>query len=291
MDSNVLPLLGHIDQNVEKLCGCVCGGNSCKDNNNNQGARASGGRYNAGGAGRNSGRSSFNNNNNNAPKAYASPTNYNNGYRPANNNNSNNNYANNSTPGCYVTAALKKERENRRASAYGSQKGPNCSVPREPRVPPIPEQDRHNKDMYSAIGEVAFQLERRVFNFCFPTQTRFYGYSLRNIETLIAREPDAVERQRQQTRFNQIIEKLRNANFLPYFHSELSSSLINQYGVLGRSLAEVRSAAQQGGFDDKEFITNVIRTKVPCSLQSDVLVILQCLILLSEEDGDPLFRW
>ena len=96
-------------------------------------------------------------------------------------------------------------------------------------------------DRYAVIGEILFQFERRVFNFVVPKNQRFYGYAVRNIEQLIAREEDVADRCTYRYNMEKLNNKLKPLGYLPYYHSELSCSIINEYGVLARSANEIRA--------------------------------------------------
>ncbi|GAU96899.1 hypothetical protein RvY_08270 [Ramazzottius varieornatus] len=96
-------------------------------------------------------------------------------------------------------------------------------------------------DRYAVIGEILFQFERRVFNFVVPKNQRFYGYAVRNIEQLISREEDVADRCAYRYNLDKLNSKLKPLGYLPYYHSELSCSIINEYGVLARSASEIRA--------------------------------------------------
>ena len=96
-------------------------------------------------------------------------------------------------------------------------------------------------DRHMLIGELLFQFERRVFSAVIPKIRRFYGYAVRNIEQLIAREEEVADRVQFRCNLSRLNERLRPLGYLPYYHSELSCSIINEYGVLARSAAEIRT--------------------------------------------------
>ena len=74
-----------------------------------------------------------------------------------------------------------------------------------------------------------------------PKIERFYGYAVRNIEQLVLREDDCMKRVEYRCNLNKLNRKLRPLGYLPYFHSELSCAIINEYGVLARSASEIRA--------------------------------------------------
>ncbi|XP_055356483.1 uncharacterized protein LOC129601640 [Paramacrobiotus metropolitanus] len=140
-------------------------------------------------------------------------------------------------------------------------------------------------DRYAVIGELLFQFERRVFTCVVPKCQRFYGYAVRNIDQLIAREDSGLDRAEFRCNLSKLNNKLRPFGYLPYFHSELSCAIINEYGVLARSASEIRAMSTR--LENTPFLRRLICATIPSNLLSDVLVLFDCLLYLC--DGGKVF--
>ncbi|XP_055330092.1 speriolin-like [Paramacrobiotus metropolitanus] len=101
----------------------------------------------------------------------------------------------------------------------------NHGCARRAAVPAVPSL-RH----YAVVGELAFQLERRVLTKVWPQQTRFYGFAMRNMESIIAREVDLDAQQTTQRRYCKIMKKLQKCGYVIGLHGNYRRRLLMNTG-------------------------------------------------------------
>ena len=139
------------------------------------------------------------------------------------------------------------------------------------------------------LGEICYQLERRILTLIFSPSRQFYGYSLRYLPLIIEHESNAQQRSTYKKRFEQIENSLRRVHFQFDYHSNLTFSLINEYGIYfdyqwlndHAHLLGTRSqihALCQSMFSAKNY-------------NEDLQIILHSLEFISHFDGKPVFYW
>ncbi|XP_054254597.1 speriolin [Indicator indicator] len=155
------------------------------------------------------------------------------------------------------------------------------------------------------VGEVAFQLDRRILARVFPDRPRVYGFTVSNIPEKIAAVslaqgeqlgtvlatlrislgavPEAVAEQWASAaicRYLGLMRQLRVLGYSPSVHPAFAESLVNTYGILAdRSFPN----------HDLSFLRQVIIDTVPVEAQEKALLLLHCLDMLARDDGQPLF--
>ena len=155
------------------------------------------------------------------------------------------------------------------------------------------------------IGEVAFQLDRRILNYVFASglhqnnqdHRRFYGYIIQNIPEKINRESlvrytgeiDYQKRAALNYRYQYILKALRPLGYDVSLHSEMSIDLVNKYGLL--PLPSSRSPGEGIGPDAKDVIRDIILEVAPKEDQEDILILLECLAMMAKEDGKPMLMF
>uniref|UniRef100_A0A670ZU35 Spermatogenesis and centriole associated 1 n=1 Tax=Pseudonaja textilis TaxID=8673 RepID=A0A670ZU35_PSETE len=140
------------------------------------------------------------------------------------------------------------------------------------------------------VGEVAFQLDRRILSSIFPDRLRLYGFTVRNIPEKISQGPqDGYLSEAIMERYNSIMDSLKPLGYDPKVHPSLTERTVNTFGIL-RERPEISSpeAAAYGNFQHLE---EVVKSVVPAEMLEDCLLLLNCLQKLSQEDGKPLFIW
>lgn len=138
------------------------------------------------------------------------------------------------------------------------------------------------------LGEICYQLERRILILIFSPLKQFYGYSLRYLSLIIKNEPNQQYRLLYQKRFQQIQKYLLQVNFHFNIHSILTFSLINQYGIyFDYQWLETNSQLLTNLNEIKSFCYSICSS----NYHHDFNIILHSLQLISNIDGKPLFYW
>ncbi|XP_054446601.1 speriolin [Pteronotus mesoamericanus] len=146
------------------------------------------------------------------------------------------------------------------------------------------------------VGEIAFQLDRRILSSIFPERVRLYGFTVSNIPEKIIQASlnpsnHKLDEELCQTltqRYVSIMNRLQSLGYNGRVHPALTEQLVNAYGIL-RERPEL--AVSEGGSFTVEFLQRVLVETVHPSMLSDALLLLSCLSQLAHEDGKPMFIW
>ena len=139
------------------------------------------------------------------------------------------------------------------------------------------------------LGEICYQLERRILILIFSQSKHLYGYSLRLLPFLLENEVNANERRRYQRRWNQIETYLRQSHFHFSSHSIVTFQTINRYGIyadfgwLNDHAAQLSNPTQL-----KTLSHSMLKTSEE---KKDFSVLIDSLQLIAKSDGHPLFYW
>ncbi|KAG8134118.1 hypothetical protein E2320_011828 [Naja naja] len=146
------------------------------------------------------------------------------------------------------------------------------------------------------VGEVAFQLDRRILSSIFPDRLRLYGFTVRNIpEKISQREKDPFlqlspeQSEAIMERYNSIMDSLKPLGYDPRVHPSLTERTVNTFGIL-RERPET-SSPEAAAYGNLQHLEEVVKSVVPAEMLEDCLLLLNCLQKLSQEDGKPLFIW
>ncbi|XP_051015286.1 speriolin [Acomys russatus] len=146
------------------------------------------------------------------------------------------------------------------------------------------------------VGEIAFQLDRRILSSIFPERVRLYGFTVSNIPEKIIQaslnpsnhklDEDLCQTLTQ--RYVSIMNRLQSLGYNGRVHPALTEQLVNAYGIL-RERPEL--AASEGGTYTVDFLQRVLVETVHPSMLTDALLLLSCLNQLAHDDGKPMFIW
>ncbi|XP_034373049.1 speriolin isoform X1 [Arvicanthis niloticus] len=162
----------------------------------------------------------------------------------------------------------------------------------------LPDSPRDTKQLACErlVGEIAFQLDRRILSSIFPERVRLYGFTVSNIPEKIIQaslnpsnhklDEDLCQTLTQ--RYVSIMNRLQSLGYNGRVHPALTEQLVNAYGIL-RERPEL--AASEGGSYTVDFLQRVLVETVHPSMLTDALLLLSCLNQLAHDDGKPMFIW
>ncbi|XP_007537978.1 speriolin-like protein isoform X2 [Erinaceus europaeus] len=145
------------------------------------------------------------------------------------------------------------------------------------------------------VGEIAFQLDRRILAYVFPGVTRLYGFTVSNIpekirQTSIKSLDGAVDEKKLREltqRYLALTARLEKLGYNREVHPVFSEFLINTYGIL-KQRPDLRANPLHGS---PAALRRLLIDVVPPKFLGDSLLLLSCLCELSKEDSKPLFAW
>ncbi|XP_062424569.1 speriolin [Rhea pennata] len=176
---------------------------------------------------------------------------------------------------------------------YGRAAGPTASPGNPAAAPAYPKQQMWER----IVGEIAFQLDRRILSSIFPDRVRLYGFTVSNIPEKImmsvfnSSQAGFDERScaAMTQRYVTLMNRLKALGYSPEMHPAFTESIVNTYGIL-RERPEL-TGPDTRSYNSPGFLRRVVLETVPLALQPDVLLLLECLQELAQEDGKPLFIW
>ncbi|XP_040403467.1 speriolin isoform X2 [Cygnus olor] len=171
------------------------------------------------------------------------------------------------------------------------RKEPSRKSPRAAERPPATPQTPHGASQRDArhwerlVGEIAFQLDRRILANIFPERPRLYGFT-----SIFSSSPGVFDEQycaAMARRYITLMTRLRALGYNPEVHPALAESLVNTFGIL-RELPEA-AGSNACATPSPSHLRRVVAETVPPAVRADALVLLECLQELAREDGKPLF--
>ncbi|XP_063173896.1 speriolin-like protein [Candoia aspera] len=151
-----------------------------------------------------------------------------------------------------------------------------------------------NKKNGRIVGEIAFQLDRRILAHVFPGITRLYGFTVSNIPEKIKQVSiksldgslDEKKYQAMTQRYLDLIARLEKMGYRTDVHPMFSEFLINTYGIL-KQRPDLGSCPMNNSPND---LRKMVIDIVPAKILGDTLLLLNCLCELSK-DNKTLFAW
>lgn len=148
------------------------------------------------------------------------------------------------------------------------------------------------------IGEIAFQLDRRILQHVFSHRKRLYGFTVRNISQKIDEYSDdfrtgAVDEVKKKMLVKKRDETFRylqtTSGYNSKYHPIFSEMLINKFGVLKINCNDKVSCYEP--MREVDYLKSVILSILDPEYTYDALIILYSLKAFSDFDGKPLFIW
>jgi len=148
------------------------------------------------------------------------------------------------------------------------------------------------------IGEIAFQLDKRILHNVFSTNKRLYGFNVRNMSEKIDEytrdfASGAVEIEKRENlrakRDATITFLSRAAHYDIKKHAPMCEKLINRFGVL--KLGSTRSKEEYRSVMTEKYLKSAIMSTIEPESTYDTLIILNSLLAFAKLDGKPLFLW
>ncbi|XP_073416910.1 speriolin-like [Dendrobates tinctorius] len=144
------------------------------------------------------------------------------------------------------------------------------------------------------VGEMAFQLDRRILSAIFLEQQRLYGYCVCDIEEKILQVTTNPQTSKVNEKlrsdlllcYHHIMEELQMLGYIPEVHGHFTEHQVNNFGIIKEGTI---ANEEFSSINDPQYLRNMISEYMPCDSVTDVLVILECLAHLAKEDGTPLF--
>ncbi|XP_072538774.1 speriolin-like protein [Salminus brasiliensis] len=162
---------------------------------------------------------------------------------------------------------------------------------------PDRESSHRGTDPERLVGEIAFQLDRRILSHVFRDQSRLYGFTVVNIPDKIIQvsthpltgKVDEAYRRDLNNRYVKLMDHLRSLGYSMTLHPPFTEFIVNTYGIMKQRLDS--DTARQLGYSDPDVLQRAIVGSAPSGLLKDLLVLFSCLCYMARLDGKPLLLW
>uniref|UniRef100_A0A668TZB1 Speriolin C-terminal domain-containing protein n=1 Tax=Oreochromis aureus TaxID=47969 RepID=A0A668TZB1_OREAU len=147
------------------------------------------------------------------------------------------------------------------------------------------------------LGEICYQLDRRILSYIFQGHTRLYGFIMANIPNKIIEvsthpltgKVDQGYQLHLTQRHAELMERLSQLGYKEALHPPFTEFIVNSYGILTERSSQ--HSTQGMDYNNPDFLKKVIMTTAPRKLHKDLLVVLTCLCMMAEMDRKPLLFW
>nr|XP_020468504.1 speriolin-like protein [Monopterus albus] len=147
------------------------------------------------------------------------------------------------------------------------------------------------------LGEIAYQLDRRILSHVFQGHKRLYGFTVLNIPHKIIEvtthpltgKVDEGYRLHLTQRHADLMDQLNQLGYKIALHPPFTEFIVNTYGILKEKPDEHSTQARD--YSDPDFLRKLILNTAPTKLQKHLLLVLTCLCNMAEKDKLPLLLW
>ncbi|XP_043973570.1 speriolin-like protein [Gambusia affinis] len=147
------------------------------------------------------------------------------------------------------------------------------------------------------LGEIAYQLDRRILSYVFQAHPRLYGFILLNIPQRIIEvsthpltgHVDEAYQLYLSKRYTDLMESLGKLGYKLALHAPFCEFIVNSYGILKERPR--KGSSKWAECNNRDFLIKIIENIAPRRLQKDMLLMLSCLCYLSTKDKKPLLAW
>uniref|UniRef100_A0A3P9MUS8 Spermatosis and centriole associated 1 like n=1 Tax=Poecilia reticulata TaxID=8081 RepID=A0A3P9MUS8_POERE len=147
------------------------------------------------------------------------------------------------------------------------------------------------------LGEIAYQLDRRILSYVFQAHQRLYGFILLNIPQRIVEvsthpltgHMDEAYQLYLSNRYTDLMESLGKLGYKLALHAPFCEFIVNSYGILKERPR--KGSSKWAEYNNPDFLIKMIENIAPRRLQKDMLLVLSCLCYLSTKDKKPLLAW
>ncbi|XP_035498720.1 speriolin-like protein isoform X2 [Scophthalmus maximus] len=144
------------------------------------------------------------------------------------------------------------------------------------------------------LGEIAFQLDRRILSHVFQGHKRLYGFTLLNIPDKIIEvsthpltgKVDEGYRLHLTQRYAGLMEQLNQLGYKKTLHPLFTEFIINTFGILKERPGQ--NSIQAMDYNNPDILRKLIKIGAPKKLQEALLIVLTCLCDMAEKDKKPL---
>ncbi|XP_043547001.1 speriolin-like protein [Chiloscyllium plagiosum] len=153
----------------------------------------------------------------------------------------------------------------------------------------VHERAKEKESAHHILGEIAFQLDRRILTHVFTDQFRLYGFRVSDISEKITEVAGISGRcDEMNARSTEIMNNLRNFGYCPDNHATFAEFIVNRFGILKE---KPQGQTTLENYNNRAYLQKLVTDNTPPPLLKDMLVLLTSLWNLSAADGKPMFIW
>ncbi|OPJ82561.1 hypothetical protein AV530_008789 [Patagioenas fasciata monilis] len=140
---------------------------------------------------------------------------------------------------------------------------------------------------FQLVGEMAYQLDRRMLVHVFPNRQRFYGFTVSNIpDKIMDTVTSPQEHVAATSRYSEMMMMLRRRGYNPKMHPLFCEALVNTYGTVSDAARPSVFAAVTA-----ELLKRAIEETMPPRARLDGFIMLDCLLFMVRMGDGPIFMY